>query len=344
MGLSILTNFDVKEQNPELPSRTRSLKTGRHITAEDILFGSEPDLLRSVLTSLMAVFCNMPKTSEYVMVTPVSTVSTSSVVPASDQYVNYCSGDYLATSTTSPQILYNQYDTVLLNDINVEGGSLEVFNRGVSLSGSSKLEKLDWTEWGFSFFVVQVGNNFIDNRGGDAMMAISEMQEILTSSLMEASSSGILDEVFKSRNSDIIATSIVGSELDTFRAAISTMIGIHLGDNFVSEDDKSADENTESDDNILIGNEDETMGNSSMTESNVTNIPQRDKSTTHFRISSLQITGFAMLISLITILMVLTKMARDRKQCDSRVELDLSLLADVDDFSDVPSMITGFMS
>jgi len=194
--------------------------TKERISAHDILSGKETKLFRDVLTSIMTVFCNMPKTSEYVMLVPTSVVDYKH-----NRYVNYCIGNSLNTTTTLPQHLYDPNSTVLFADTTGKQGSLEVIDRNISISiGNNMIEKVHWIEWGVSYIVVQAGYLPMKNKGGNVMNAVTEINKLASEVLVDAWSAGIVNQVFNLKNSDIIATSIVGNEKETFTKTIHDLI------------------------------------------------------------------------------------------------------------------------
>lgn len=359
--MSVLTNFYDFSETRKLNTRNDNIaeKAGRKIAAEDVLSGKEPELLKDVLTAMMTILCNMPETSGYIIITPASAVITPAgdavaVDKAGDKYVNYCSDVPLSTLTAIPQTLYNKHDTVLLNDMTVKGGSLEVLNRDIFVEiRENEIRELDWTEWGVSFPVVQVGFSLMENEAGNVMKAISEIKKRTNTSLMEAWSSGMIDDVFKTKKSEVIATSIVGDERNVFTTAINALIGfpsVDLVDNLDETGvEKSEDEETEKEE-IENNKSDETEDldnkndidlyddDQSTTKKNVTKLREDNK---WYVFTSIRIVGFSMFIFLVTVVMILNNLAQ-KKVRDEEDALNVPFVRD--DYTDVPSIITGFIT
>lgn len=202
------------------------LRTKR-ITADDILSGREPELLNDVLTSMITVFCTMLEDSEYIIIAPASAYNSSVVDDRNneDMYVNCCVDDPLLSATAIPQSLYDESNTVLLADLTGDKGTFDVLDQDMLIMISDdKIENLDWIEWGISYNVMNVGNLLLQDEGGNFNNAITTSNDSLNKSLMNAWSAGIVDNVFKSKNSMVVTTSMVGSERYTFTKAISDAI------------------------------------------------------------------------------------------------------------------------
>lgn len=195
---------------------------GGKITANDILSGNENDLLNGVLTSMITIFCNM---SGYVIIVPVSPSNPFTYSGKSHTYVNFCTDDPLRTLTEVPQSLYSESNTVLLADLTGGKNYLDVIDRSILVVGSSdEMEELNWIEWSISCNVMNIGNLLLRSEGGNVNSAVSATNIALNKVLMEAWSAGKVDDVLKSRNNNIISTSVVGSERYIFTKAVDGVI------------------------------------------------------------------------------------------------------------------------
>jgi len=226
-----VSNFSVKKIFFFMNPNTRK----RIITAHDILYGKEPILVRDIMTSTMELFCNMPHTSEYIMIARSSVISLDD-----DKYANYCSYSSLKTPSILPQTLYNENNTVIIADLTGEKNSLNVWDRSIIIKiGDGNIVELHWIEWRILFTIAEVSHFLIERKGVNATKALSEINAASINALEDASSSGMMNQVFKSKNSRILATSIVGHEKNLFTTAINDLINSNDGQN----DDKSGDNN-----------------------------------------------------------------------------------------------------
>jgi len=225
---SPMVEFSIKKNE----GPTKQNRNSKRITADDITSGHEPDLVNGVLTSMITVFCTMLEDSEYILIAPASAYDSSVSVSDDDRreaeptvYVNCCVDDPLRSATTNPQSLYDERNTVLLADLTGDKGTFDVLDRDMLIMISDdKIEDLDWIEWGISYNVMNVANLLLQDNGGDFDNAITTSNNSLNRSLLNAWSAGIVDNVFKSKNSVVLTTSMVGSERHTFTKAISDAI------------------------------------------------------------------------------------------------------------------------
>jgi len=254
-----MTGYRVYPQKQDAPSIEYSVKKNRgplqlneRVTAADILSGSEPELLNDVLTSMITVFCIMLEDSEYILIAPASAYSPSKDDGNDGKYVNCCVDNPLLSATAIPLSLYDETNTVLLADLTGDKGTFEVLDRNmlVTMPGD-KVEDLNWIEWNISYNVMNVGNLLLQDENGSFNNAVSTTNISLNRSLMNAWSTGLVDNVFKSMSSMVITTSIVGSERNTFSKPLRNTInddqnkGGNLGtkNNMVSDTTSKSNEN-----------------------------------------------------------------------------------------------------
>lgn len=281
--LNIMTGV-LKEVN----STERQNKNPRTINNE-ISSGNVTEESKGVLTSSMTVFCSLPETSGYIIIVPASVLNSTLVNEVDRTYINICAHNPMMTLTTTPESLYNESNTVLLTGLTEEFDSLGRLDRSMLIvKSNAEVEVLNWVEWSISCNIVHIERLLIESEGGNINNAVSRTNIIFNMALIKAWSTGAVDEAFKYANSNIIATSMVGSERDTFSKAID-----------YTHNDTSDRANRDS--NVTTVDSNENAGN--------------------FLFSSLQITGFVMFISLFASFAILITLASKKRRREETEKL-----------------------
>jgi len=229
----------------------------------------------------------MPETSGYIIIVPASTLSSSQSQENDSRYVRFCDNSTLLTGRYAMPI-FDKSDTVLFAGPTGKGVYIDVIDRRLLVvTSNDEVEELRWIEWRISFDVMNVGYSLLQSEGGIMPNAISLIERDLNKALIKASATGLLDETFRSSNSNIISTSLVGSERDTFYTTSN-------GDQ-ISTDDKV---------------ENETFN---------TTVKKEEDDTGGFKIKTVQYLGFIMFIVVIVGVTQLTRMARDKYEWDDGI-------------------------